>query len=102
MEKPQTFSEWIAHYLQLLKEQGHTQAEVARRMSVSPSLLTKWKTGDYGDKPTFDNVTAFADVARLTPQQRVDLLRTAGYEVAISTVRVQGSSGIRPYKVSAY
>jgi len=86
MTQPQTFSEWIASYLALLKDQGYTQADVARRMRVHPSLLTKWKVGDYGDKPTFDNVTAFADVARLTPQQRVDLLRAAGYDVPVSTV----------------
>ncbi|HQE94212.1 MAG TPA: NACHT domain-containing protein, partial [Anaerolineae bacterium] len=86
MEKPQTFSEWIAYYLDLLTGQGRTQAKIAQQMRVHPSLLTKWKAGDYGDKPTFDNVTAFADVARLTPQQRVDLLRAAGYDVPVSTV----------------
>ncbi|HNT77155.1 MAG TPA: SUMF1/EgtB/PvdO family nonheme iron enzyme [Anaerolineae bacterium] len=86
MSQPQTFSEWITYYLDLLKQQGRTQAEIARQMGVHPSLLTKWKTDDYGDKPDIDNAQAFADIARLTAPQRATLLRAAGYTVEISTV----------------
>ena len=81
MDQPCTFAEWVGEFID---RSGIPQAEIERRMAVGKGLLTRWRGQDVGS-PRRENLDAFADVLRLSAEERATLLATTGYQVILSS-----------------
>ena len=72
-----TFAELLTKYV---ARAGIGDAELARRIRISRLTLIRWKEG-VTTRPRYrEDVVRCADVLRLTPEERDELLRAAGFD----------------------
>lgn len=78
--EPNTFAAAVGR---LIDRAGIPQAELERRIGLGKGTLSKWRSEEVG-MPRQENLSAFAEALRLSPEERATLFKLAGYRVEIS------------------